>query len=105
MASTSTPWAPASRRTPSSPPANNIQAFASTVAVDTLLGISLESAALDWTPKAGSPAAAGGTAVPANLAAGEWQYFGGSWVNTTYIGAADPVGVKWWQGWTAYNIN
>jgi hypothetical protein len=24
---------------------------------------------------------------------------------TTYIGAADPAGTKWWQGWTAYNIN
>lgn len=87
-------------------PANNIQAFASNVAVDTLLGITLNPAALDWTPKAGSPAAAGGsTAVPAKLAARVAGYFGGSWVNTTYIGAADPTGAKWWQGWTAYNIN
>jgi len=78
------------------------QAFAGNVAVDTLLGISLNPAGLDWTPKAGSPATAGGGTVPAGKVAG---YFGGSWVNTNYLGAADPGGAKWWQGWTAYNIN
>jgi hypothetical protein len=33
------------------------------------------------------------------------NFFGGTWATTTYIGAADPAGAKWWQGWTAYTIN
>ena len=78
------------------------QAFAGDVLVDTLLGITLSPAALDWTPKAGSPANTGGVTVPAARVAG---YFGGTWVNTAYLGAADPAGTKWWQGWTAYAIN
>ncbi|HKT59686.1 MAG TPA: hypothetical protein VJQ46_06520 [Gemmatimonadales bacterium] len=87
-------------------PANAIQAFASNVAVDTLLGLSLNPSALDWTPKAGSPAASGGSAqVPANFVARTTGFFGGAMPQTTYLGAADPAGAKWWQGWTAYNIN
>jgi hypothetical protein len=73
-----------------------------TVLVDTLLGINLNPAALDWTPKAGSPAATDGVAVGAARVAG---YFGGTWVNTGYRGAADPTGPKWWAGWTSYSIN
>jgi len=79
-----------------------LKQFAGTVAVDTLLGLNLNPTGLDWTPKAGSPATTGGVAAPAARVAG---YFGGTWVNTTYLGAADPAGGKWWQGWTAYNIN
>jgi hypothetical protein len=87
-------------------PANAIQAFASNVAVDTLLGLSLNPAALDWTPKAGSPATLGGSAqVPAHFNARTGGFFGGQMEQTTYLGAADPSGSKWWQGWTAYNIN
>ena len=82
--------------------ADNHKAFASNVAVDTLLGISLNPTSLDWTPKNGSPANSGSIAVSAAKVGG---YFGGSWVNTTYLGAADPAGAKWWQGWTSYNIN
>lgn len=78
------------------------KAFAANVAADTLLGLNLNPTSLDWTPKAGSPADAGATNVPAAKVAG---YFGGTWVNTTYIGAADPSGAKWWQGWTSYAIN
>jgi len=33
------------------------------------------------------------------------SYFSGSWANTTYLGAADPAGTKWWQGWTNYAAN
>ncbi len=77
-------------------------AMGGNVAVDTLLGISLNPAGLDWTPKAGSPANTGGTAMPAARVTG---YFGGTWVNTTYRGAADPAGPKWWTGWTQYAIN
>ena len=70
--------------------------------VDTLLGISVNPAGLDWTPKAGSPADAGATDAPGARTAG---FFGGTWVNTTYLGAGQPGGTKWWQGWTAYTIN
>jgi len=79
-----------------------LKQYASSVAVDTLLGLNLNPSGLDWTPKAGSPATSGGVAAPAARVAG---YFGSTWVNTTYLGAADPSGAKWWQGWTAYNIN
>ncbi len=72
------------------------------VAVDTLLGLNLNPTGLDWTPKAGSPATTGGQTLAAGRVVG---FFGGTWVNTTYRGAADPNGAKWWQGWTAYNIN
>lgn len=82
--------------------ADSHKVYASSVAVDTLLGISVNPAGLDWTPKAGSPATSGSVTVPA---AKVTNYFGGTWVNTGYIGAADPAGAKWWQGWTAYNIN
>jgi len=79
-----------------------VKQYAANVAVDTLLGLSLNPAGLDWTPKAGSPATSGGGTPPAARVAG---YFGGSWQNTSYLGAGDPAGAKWWQGWTAYNIN
>jgi hypothetical protein len=65
---------------------------------------SLTPASLDWTPPAGSPAAAGaGTVVIPTEYTG--AYFGGSLTNTTYFGAADPAGTKWWQGWTSYATN
>jgi hypothetical protein len=82
--------------------ADNHKVYASNVAVDTLLGITLNPTALDWTPKNGSPANTGSITVPAAKVGG---YFGGTWVNTAYLGAADPAGGKWWQGWTSYNIN
>lgn len=79
-----------------------LKQYAGGVAVDTLLGLTLNPSSLDWTPKAGSPATTGGVAAPSARVAG---YFGGTWVNTTYLGAADPAGTKWWQGWTYYAIN
>ena len=81
---------------------DNHLTFAATVAADTLLGISLNPAGLDWTPKGTAPAVSGGAVTPAGKVSG---FFGGSWVNTTYLGAADPAGAKWWQGWTNYAIN
>ncbi|OGU03834.1 MAG: hypothetical protein A2085_11605 [Gemmatimonadetes bacterium GWC2_71_10] len=81
---------------------DNHVVYTGSVAVDTLLGISLNPAGLDWTPKAGSPANTGGTAMPAARVSG---FFGGTWVNTTYRGAAEPGGTKWWQGWSQYSIN
>jgi hypothetical protein len=78
------------------------KAFASDVLVDTLLGLNLNTASLDWTPKAGSPANTGGQTVLAARVAG---YYGDTWVNTAFLGAADPAGTKWWQGWTQYADN
>jgi len=81
---------------------NSIKQYGGSVAIDTLLGISVNPSALDWTPKGAAPiASGGGAATPARVAA----YFSGTWVNTSFLGAADPAGTKWWQGWTAYNIN
>ena len=62
---------------------------------------SLTPASLDWTPPGGSPAGSGaGTVViPTEYTGG---YFGGDLANTTYFGAADPAGVKWWEGWTRH---
>jgi hypothetical protein len=78
------------------------KAFAANVAADTLLGLNLNPAGLNWKPKAGSPATTGAGTVTAGKVTG---YFGGTWANTSYIGAVDPAGTAWWQGWTAYNIN
>ncbi|MBW8772353.1 MAG: hypothetical protein JF590_03535, partial [Gemmatimonadetes bacterium] len=82
--------------------ADSHKVYAATVAVDTLLGLSLNPAGLDWTPKAGAPTDNGAVTVPAAKVTG---YFGGTFVNTTYLGAAQPGGAKWWQGWTSYAIN
>jgi len=81
---------------------DNHLTYAATVAADTLLGISLNPAGLDWTPKGTAPVNTGASTVPAAKVA---AFFGGSWANTAYLGAADPAGTKWWQGWTSYAIN
>jgi hypothetical protein len=65
---------------------------------------SLNPASLDFRPRTGSlPETGGGTvALPAARASG---FFGGTMTNTTYVGAADPAGAKWWDGWAVYVIN
>lgn len=56
-------------------------------------------ASMDWTPPAGSAAAAGGT----GAFTGTLATIGGTFVTgTDYRGAAAPGGEKWWQGWTNY---
>jgi hypothetical protein len=56
----------------------------------------------DWTPPAGSSAAAGGLAAFTGPLAAK----AGTFVSATaYRGAADPNGPKWWQGWTTYADN
>jgi len=86
--------------------ANAINALAADVKVDTLLGINITPTALDWTPKAGSPVDGTGSAqVPAHFNARTANFFGGQMEQTSYIGAADPAGAKWWDGWTNYEIN
>jgi hypothetical protein len=60
------------------------------------------AATLDWVPAAGSPARTGGLAAFAGALATR----AGTFITaTTYRGAADPSGPKWWQGWTSYAEN
>jgi hypothetical protein len=65
---------------------------------------SLAPGSFDWTPAGGSAAGSGaGTVVIPSVYTG--AYFGGTLPNTTYFGAADPAGPKWWEGWTNYATN
>jgi hypothetical protein len=60
------------------------------------------TATLDWTPAAGSAAANGGLDAFAGVIAAR----AGTFITaTSYRGAADPAGPKWWQGWTNYDRN
>ena len=60
------------------------------------------TATLDWTPAAGSAAATGGLAT----FTGQTAARAGAFITaTSYRGAADPGGAKWWQGWTVYDRN
>jgi hypothetical protein len=57
------------------------------------------AAAFDWTPKAGSAATTGGLATFTGkllTAAGTVA------LGTAYVGAVNPAGPKWFQGWTVY---
>jgi len=59
---------------------------------------------LDFTPPSGAASETGGgtIALPAARAS---NFFGGMMDNTAYVGAADPAGPKWWDGWSVYVIN
>lgn len=57
---------------------------------------------LDWTPSATSPIREGGLAT----FTGDLATKAGTFVTaTTYRGAANPAGPKWWAGWTNYAVN
>lgn len=61
-----------------------------------------DAAALDWSLPTASPARSGGTGTFSGALATQ----GGAYVTgSTYLGAADPSGAKWWQGWTYYARN
>jgi hypothetical protein len=61
---------------------------------------------LDLRPAAGSPAATGGlTAFPAAVQARVAGFKFGAFPATSYVGAADPNGERWWEGWTSYARN
>ncbi|HJS46409.1 MAG TPA: fibronectin type III domain-containing protein [Gemmatimonadales bacterium] len=56
----------------------------------------------DWTPAAGSEATAGGMSpFTGNIL----TKAGAAVTATTYRGAVDPAGPKWWTAWTAYADN
>lgn len=83
--------------------ANAIEANAATaVSLFTALPASPTPATLDWTPAVGSPARTGGLATFTGALA---TRAGGFVVGTSYRGAVDPNGAKWWQGWTNYATN
>ncbi|MEO8194585.1 MAG: hypothetical protein ABI681_12110 [Gemmatimonadales bacterium] len=68
---------------------------------------SLSTAGLDWTPSASSAARTGGLAsfTGTPIAGRVTAFFGGPLPGTAYVGAQDPAGTKWWQGWTSYALN
>ena len=71
-------------------------------AFPTTVGATTTAAAFDWTPAATSPIATGGLAA----FAGKLSTAAGTTVaGTAYVGAAQPNGAKWWQGWTIYARN
>ncbi|MHB1328157.1 MAG: hypothetical protein ACYC2K_08145, partial [Gemmatimonadales bacterium] len=85
--------------------ANAIEAAAgTTAALFTAFptGTPANAAAFDWTPSATSAARTGGLATFTGAIATK----AGTFVTgTSYRGAADPNGAKWWQGWTNYAEN
>jgi hypothetical protein len=60
------------------------------------------AASFDWTPAAGSPIATGGLNDFSGLPQALRNAAGNFVTPTTYRGAADPNGPKWWAGWTTY---
>ena len=56
----------------------------------------------DWSLAPASPARAGGLA---SFSGGIAAKAGSFIVGTAFRGAADPSGVKWWEGWTVYFDN
>ncbi|HSJ31131.1 MAG TPA: fibronectin type III domain-containing protein [Longimicrobiales bacterium] len=60
------------------------------------------AAQFDWAPTAMAPQRTGGMSTfPASIAAKAGTFI----TPTTYRGAADPQGPKWWEGWTIYADN
>ena len=60
------------------------------------------AAALDWSLPTASAARTGGTGAFSGALATKAGSFV---VGTSFVGAADPSGAKWWQGWTSYARN
>jgi hypothetical protein len=87
---------------------NGIAHSSATTAASLFLAIPATGAApsgagaFDFTPATGSPIATGGlTTFTGKLSTKAGTAIAG----TTYLGAAAPGGVKWWQGWTNYARN
>ena len=69
------------------------------------VGTTTTEAAFDWTPVAGSAAASGGmTTFAGKIATKASGAFatGHTLAGTAFVGAAQPGGTRWWQGWTKY---
>jgi hypothetical protein len=84
--------------------ANNIHVTAATTAslFASVPTTPTSEAQIDWTPAATSAVRTGGLGTfSGNLALRAGTFITG----TAYIGAVDPNGAKWWQGWTHYAQN
>jgi hypothetical protein len=87
--------------------ANNLESAAGTTTAASLFtalpaGQPANAAALDWSLAAGVGPRTGGTgAFTGALATKAGTFVTG----TTFRGAADPTGAKWWEGWTSYAQN
>jgi hypothetical protein len=68
----------------------------------TALPASPTAATLDWTPAVGAAIRTGGLAAFTGTLATRASGFV---TGTSYRGAADPNGAKWWMGWTNYATN
>ncbi|MBV9772420.1 MAG: hypothetical protein JO040_00625, partial [Gemmatimonadetes bacterium] len=91
-------------------PANNIRQVSGVGSLFAGLpaaGVVPTAGTLNWQPAAGSAAASGGLAsfTGTKIAGRVTGYFGGTLAATSYVGAADPAGTKWWDGWTVYYRN
>lgn len=87
--------------------ANNLSAEAGTVTAASLFtalpsGQPANAAALDWSLSANSPGRTGGTGAFTGALAAKAGTFA---TGTSFRGAADPAGAKWWTGWTHYAEN
>ena len=71
-------------------------------AFPTTVSATTQVSAFDWTPAASSPLATGGLATFTGKLA---TAAGSAVAGTAYVGAAQPNGTKWWQGWTVYVRN
>jgi hypothetical protein len=86
--------------------ANNIEVAGGTTAAASIFtsmpAVPGSASNLDWSLAAGVAPRTGGTGAFTGTLATQ----GGTVVTgTTYRGAADPAGVKWWAGWTNYARN
>jgi hypothetical protein len=86
--------------------ANNLTLAAGTVTAASVFAAlpaaPASAAALDWSLPTGSPGRTGGTGAFSGALATK----GGTFVTgTSFLGAADPSGTKWWEGWTYYDID
>jgi hypothetical protein len=88
------------------PTANSIEVAAGTTTASSIFtslpATPTGAANLDWALAAGVAPRTGGTgAFTGTMATQAGSYVTG----TSYRGAADPAGVKWWSGWTNYATN
>jgi hypothetical protein len=64
------------------------------------------AANVNLKPATGSAAATGGLATLAAPVSGRVQnFFGGAMPGTAYLGAVDPAGTAWYDGWTNWARN
>ena len=71
-------------------------------AFPTTVSAATTATAFDWTPATTAPiVSAGLTTFSGKLATAAGTTVSG----TGYVGAAQPAGTKWWQGWTVYARN